>query len=777
MKHRICVGARVISCIAFLMLTIIGVSSLVRAMTLESVANNNGIPTAWKVASLGHPDTINVPITYWDQRQDECNDVNRQFEWSICQYWTAGALQGVVRDTLGSDGLPIPTYETAEDAWAANHDIFTANVTGHNPVRATDNFYRWFHNTEVSQQFDREITFKRVGENNTYTYGGSNIFPLDKVDFSSDDTASQSGHSDDGKQHNFHFTAHLSIPMKISADGSELFEFSGDDDVWVFLNGHLVLDIGGLHEALNGNFRINADGTITSYVQNVNDVSDREKLGKPGTWAYNYINNLNNHNRATYQDQTKTFDIGLKAGDVVNLDFFYAERSTTASNTHITISNMNWPISADSDVDGKVVGRIENSASNLVEYQSSVKNRDPSSPLTLQRLSSYIRDNSTTTTENGEEPTTNSGFLPLDVKTLSYTTTPDDQDSWQPVAITMPTNDANGFVLESPLTMQPAGQTGDTLYFRYFAETSPNSGDITNLVAYYTELRGVSGVTWDHVTIPYTTQVIEEPTSKYLVEVEYIKTDTNTEAFPKYSQEHEANTSFTIYPQDLDGYTKDRDEVDITVTDGPVHEVVKYTPKTNPSPDQPDPVDPKPTDPDPIDPKPGDDPDDKSTTPIHPGGPTNTPDDNPSDTPTNPLPILPVIPNGDGDELLFYAPLGEVAYVPNTGVVSDYVAPIFEQYFADAVLSQGFILTALLVFSASFATYFSLRKHLNLNTAPAVRVAKVKQMPKNIGNSLQKSRRKSATKSKSTARTQTAKSKTASKSAARTASTRKSTKK
>lgn len=86
MKHRACIAARAVACASFLILTIIAVSSLVRAMSLEAIANEHGVPASWETASLGNPDTITVPISYWDQRQDDCNDPNRQFEWVICNY-------------------------------------------------------------------------------------------------------------------------------------------------------------------------------------------------------------------------------------------------------------------------------------------------------------------------------------------------------------------------------------------------------------------------------------------------------------------------------------------------------------------------------------------------------------------------------------------------------------------------------------------------------------------------------------------------------------------
>lgn len=779
MKHHICVAARMIACVAFLVLTVIGVSSLVRAMSLDAVEHQNGIPSAWKIASLGQPETITVPITYWDQRQDACGAPNRQFEWSECILYAKGIIPNVVKDKLGSDGLPVPTYNNSNDAWAAYHDVFTMNVIGNDPVLPTDNFYRWFHETydengkQLSKQYDREVVFRKVeGTTNSYTYGSHGTFPLDDVDFSNDDNATNSGH-------NFHFTAHLQIPMKIATDGTEEFHFLGDDDVWVFLNGQLVLDLGGLHMETAGSFRIDQNGNVQSTVENVNlDQACRQKIADPSLVG-NSIYNAQLENNCKRGTKTTTIYTGFKPGDVVNLDFFYAERSTTESNTTITITNMNWPISADSNIDGKIVGKLEDSDSNLVEYITSITNRDPLSPLKLNRIATYVSD--TGKNEDGVDDYQNAGFLPHTSKTLYYTATPEDDSSWQPVEISAPMSNEAGFTLTTPLTMSSSGQAGDTLYFRFYAETSDSpTGTIYNRTSYYTELDGVAGVTYDNVSIDYTgKQPVEEPdpvrlTINYIIDwqgedpdpeieqqlpptyekelpagdpynvptptidgftpdhaivsgimtdedltitviytkdieekptykvhITYIRSDTGEPIFPEYNAEHKEGDEIKIYPEDAEGFTKDTELIEFTVS-GDTEIVVLYTPM----PENPD--------------------DDPIVPPFGPTTPTD-PDDE------DDLPIIPILP-GEDDDLVYLPPLGEVVYVPNTGVISEYVAPIFDQYFASVILSQGFVLITLLIFSGSFATYFSLRQYLNLSTSTRNAVT-TKKMPKNVANS------------------------------------------
>jgi len=53
------------------------------------------------------------------------------------------------------------------------------------------------------------------------------------------------GFGDDWYGHNFGFT--LELNTKFTYESSQVFSFRGDDDIWVFINNKLAIDLGGVH--------------------------------------------------------------------------------------------------------------------------------------------------------------------------------------------------------------------------------------------------------------------------------------------------------------------------------------------------------------------------------------------------------------------------------------------------------------------------------------------------------------------------------------------------
>ena len=251
--------------------------------------------------SKDYPDTIKLPVTYRDFRSYEgtssctgataATPIDGCIDESHVALYHGNFKQGhghpdfervnanekdMVKTELGSDGLPVFNKSDNTGLTKESFDMWYRDYPGINKT--------------FKDNLELTCTDKTSGK---YVFNSSTFFPLSDKGYGNEMAGYPS--------QNFHFTTHIQTYFKYRGN-DETLDFSGDDDVWVFVNGVRAIDIGGCHGE-----------TPASFVLKGGDPDPT--TGKKHNTQFNL-----------YED------------GIYPISFFHAERHTGASNFKLTLT-------------------------------------------------------------------------------------------------------------------------------------------------------------------------------------------------------------------------------------------------------------------------------------------------------------------------------------------------------------------------------------------------------------------------------------------------------
>ncbi len=245
---------------------------------------------------LGQPQTLTLKAKLRDfQEYNPANPASHP-DFENDAYLDCGGLDlGYVSANLATDG-PVDTALFRDDNRGPVLVALNHPATGNACYTGFAEFQDWYNdNPAKNRSFYTELVLRNEG-NGVYSFADETFFPLNPGagwrKFRPGDPDPFGPVPGLGLGDVFGFTMELHSVFTYNAGDGQVFSFSGDDDVWVFINDRLVIDLGGLHPRLSAEVNLDA----------------------------------------------RAAELGLEDGRHYRLDFFFAERHSTASRCRISTS-------------------------------------------------------------------------------------------------------------------------------------------------------------------------------------------------------------------------------------------------------------------------------------------------------------------------------------------------------------------------------------------------------------------------------------------------------
>lgn len=318
--------------------------------------------------------------------------------------------------------------------------------------KTTEAYYLGNGNGDGSTVGTLSENSKNKNSQNSDTQNGHGFFPFNE-------TVS----SVNVRRYNYGYGAKLEIPFTLTKDGTVLddknakqsikFYFSGDDDVWVFIDGQLVLDIGGAHGKAAGIIDFDQRGTnenkVTAYVSKVkyNKVTNQE-YGANTTVKKTIVYTGNDLEGETYNPTqyyySNTVDIPNLSTGKHTLTMYYMERGMWESNMAVAF---NFPDNNELQVQ-KIVDTTD-----VNDWFKSCFDTPDLFAFNIQNQATHYR-------KPDQDATIDSDVNPIELNTSNY-------ESYEPA-----TKNNKGNIFE--LTTAPNGEKALHWYAQY-QDTNPPS--------------------------------------------------------------------------------------------------------------------------------------------------------------------------------------------------------------------------------------------------------------------------------------------------------------